>query len=49
MKGDAKAWAVMKKYAKQDVDLLKSSPAQGAKKSIDDDKYWKSKDSPKNW
>ena len=22
MKGDAKAWAVMKKYAKQDVDLL---------------------------
>ena len=34
---------------KQDVDLLKSSPTQGEKKSYDDDKYWKSKDSPKNW
>ena len=33
----------------QDVDSLKSSPTQGEKKSYDDDKYWKSKDSPKNW
>ena len=34
---------------KQDVDSLKSSPTQDEKKSYDDDKYWKSKDSPKNW
>ena len=34
---------------KQDVDSLKLSPTQGKKKSYDDDKYWKSKDSPKNW
>ena len=33
----------------QDVDSLKSSPTQGEKKSYDDDEYWKSKDSPKNW
>ena len=33
----------------QDVDSLKLSPTQGEKKSYDDDKYWKSKDSPKNW
>lgn len=26
-----------------------ASPSQGEKKSYDDDKYWKSKDSPKNW
>jgi len=34
---------------KQDVDSLKLLPTQGEKKSYDDDKYWKSKDSPKNW
>ena len=34
---------------KQDVDSLKSSPTQDEKKSYDDDKYWKSKDNPKNW
>ena len=33
----------------QDIDSLKSSPTQDEKKSYDDDKYWKSKDSPKNW
>ena len=34
---------------KLDVDSLKSSLTQGEKKSYDDDKYWKSKESPKNW
>ena len=34
---------------KQDIDSLKLLPTQGEKKSYDDDKYWKSKDSPKNW
>ena len=34
---------------KQDVNSLKSSPSKGKKVSYDDHKYWKPKDSPKNW
>lgn len=34
---------------KSDVNSLKSSPNYDEKISYDDDKYWKSKDNPKNW